>query len=427
MINKEQTKMGGKSFSPGYGLPGDVKFCKKCVIPNTRPTASNEYTHMKRRPHDYISFDDEGVCSACRFCEAKFDGTIDWKKREEELLELLDKYRSKDGSYDCLVPGSGGKDSVYASHILKTKYGMHPLTVTWAPHLYTDIGWKNFQNWSHVAGHDNYLFTPNGKVHRMLTRNAFLNLLHPFQPFILGQKTFAVKMAARFGIPLVFYGPCPGENGGNTPITQNKYIFKDSESETDNKNGFRMDYVNSSANFDEIYLGGKKVSDYFREGLTQGDLAPYLPLDTRVIKEKNIGFYFLGYYLKWVPQECYYYAVQNAGFEANPARSEGTYSKYSSLDDKTDGFFYYTTYIKFGYGRATQDAAQEIRHGHITREEGVALVNRFDGEFPKKYFKEFLDYIDLSESEFWVKIDEFRDSLLWEKTGQDWKLKYKIT
>lgn len=411
---------------PKYGLPQDVTFCKKCVIPTTRPTASNEYTHQKARGHDYIQFDNKGVCSACRFCEAKFDGTIDWEERDQELRELLDKYRSKDGSYDCLVPGSGGKDSVYASHILKTKYGMHPLTVTWAPHLYTDIGFKNFQNWIHKAGHDNYLFTPNGEVHRKLTKNAFLNLLHPFQPFILGQKTFAIKMAARFNIPLVFYGPSPGENGGNTPITQNKYILTEPENTAHKSSGFQLDYVDNSADLKNIYLGGKKVSDYLNEGLTMGDLSPYLPLDTSLVREKNIEFHFLGYYLKWVPQECYYYAVDNAGFETNPMRTEGTYQKYVSLDDKTDGFFYYTTYVKFGYGRATQDAASEIRHKHITRDEGVALVNRFDGEFPKKYFKEFFEYIDISEEKFFETIDKFRDSLLWKKDGDKWELRYKV-
>jgi len=410
---------------PKYGLPQEVRFCKKCVIPNTRPTSSNEYAHHHARGHDYIAFDEEGVCSACRFCDAKFDGTINWEERDQELRELLDKYRSRDGSYDCLVPGSGGKDSIYASHILKEKYGMHPLTVTWAPHLYTDIGWKNFQNWMHVGGLDNYLFTPNGNVHRLLTRNAFLNLLHPFQPFILGQKTFAIKMAARFGIPLVFYGPSPGENGGNTPITQKQYIFKEAEQSARKSSGFRMDYVDDSTDYGKIYLGGKKVSEYLAEGVTEGDLSPYLPLDPRLTREKGIEFHFLGYYLKWVPQECYYYSVDNAGFEANPMRSEGTYSKYSSLDDKTDGFFYYTTYIKFGYGRATQDAAQEIRHRHITREEGVALVRRFDGEFPQKYYKEFLDYTGLTEDEFWKTIDSFRSPVLWKKEGSDWVLRHK--
>ena len=151
-----------------YGLPHNVTFCKKCVISNQRPNSAVEYTHTKETKKATINFDENGVCDACNFTERKRH-TIDWNAREEQLRELCAKYRKSDGSYDCIVPGSGGKDSFYASHILKNKYGMHPLTVTWAPHIYTEWGWKNFQAWIH-AGHDNFLMTPNGRVHRLLTR-----------------------------------------------------------------------------------------------------------------------------------------------------------------------------------------------------------------------------------------------------------------
>lgn len=397
-------------------------------MPNTRPSSCNEYHHTISRKHDYIKFDEEEVCSACRFCEAKENGVINWQKREKELLKLLDKHRNSDGSYDVLVPGSGGKDSVYASHILKYKYGMHPLTVTWSPHLYTDIGWKNFENWIHYGGFDNYLFTPNGKIHRLITRNAFINLLHPFQPFILGQKTFAVKMAARFNIPLIFYGESPGEYGANVSKDQNKFVMKSGAEKGDLSEdaGFRLDFIDADFKPNEVFLGGKSVADYLNEGVSYGDLSPYLPLDPNLAKKKNMEIHYLGYYIKWVPQECYYYAVKNTKFDANPVRTEGTYSKYNSIDDKTDGFFYYTTYIKFGYGRATQDASQEIRNHHITREEGVALVKRFDGEFPKRYFNEFLEYIDMTEKEFMEIVDSFRDSHLWKKMDGEWKLRHTV-
>ncbi len=130
--------------------------------------------------------------------------------------------------------------------------------------------------------------------------------------------------------------------------------------------------------------------------------------------------------LKWTPQESYYYSVENTGFEANPERTEGTYSKYNSLDDRIDGFHYYTTYIKFGLGRASYDASQEIRNKHLTREEGVALVRRFDGEFPSKYFKEILNYIEMDEEEFFELIDSFRAPHLWEKKAGQWRLKRQV-
>jgi N-acetyl sugar amidotransferase len=403
-----------------YGLPTEVKFCTKCVMPNTRPSSCNEYEHHESRKHRYIEFDEEGVCAACRFCEKKFNGTMDWEQRDKELRELCNKFRKTDGSYDCIVPGSGGKDSCYASHLLKYEYGMHPLTVTWAPHLYTDIGFRNFQNWIHEGGLDNYLFTPNGKIHRMMTKNAFENLLHPFQPFIIGQKTFAVKMAVQFGIPLIFYGENPGEYGANVGIDQAKFTPNTTENE-----GFRLDFLQGK-HLDDIYLGGTPVSEYLEQGIEKADLQPYFPAEPEEIEKLDVEFHYLGYYKNWHPQEAYYYSVENCGFEAAPDRTTGTYSKYNSLDDRTDDFFYYTTFIKFGYGRATQDAAQEIRHGEITREEGISLVNRFDGEYPERYLEDFLKYIDISKQEFTKKIDSFRDESLWEKNGEEWKLKYQV-
>ena len=159
-----------------YGLPQDILFCSKCVISNQRPNSCEEYKNNKNSTKDTIHLDNEGVCDACRAAEQK--NKIDWEEREKELIELCDKYRSKDGSYDCLIPGSGGKDSFYQAHVLKYKYNMHPLTITWAPNIYTDWGWKNQRAWIN-AGFDNILYTPNGRNHRLLTRLAVENLLNP--------------------------------------------------------------------------------------------------------------------------------------------------------------------------------------------------------------------------------------------------------
>src|SRR5581483_5185717 len=206
-----------------YGLPREVKFCAKCNISNQQPMSCNEYLYNVKSKKSTIGFDEEGVCRACHVNEWKADGTINWADRERQLVELCDRHRKNDGSYDCIIGGSGGKDSAYQSHVLKYRYGMHPLTVTWAPHMYTDIGWKNFQNWIAVGGFDNFLFAPNGKIHRLLTRNATINLLHPFQPFIMGQKTFVTKMAIRYDIPLIFYGEMPGEYGEPVSHTQPRF------------------------------------------------------------------------------------------------------------------------------------------------------------------------------------------------------------
>lgn len=206
-----------------YGLPNEIKFCKHCVISNQRPNSSVEFKHTQGSKKETISIDDDGICDACKTAEEK--QKINWEKREEELLQLLDQYRKSDGSYDCLVPGSGGKDSAMQAHILKEKYGMNPLTITWPPILYTDYGYQNWKNWIDVGGFDNISFTRNGDVMKKLTKLSIENLFHPFQTFILGQKNLGPKLAAKFNIPLVFYGENEAEYGN--PIADNLSSLRD--------------------------------------------------------------------------------------------------------------------------------------------------------------------------------------------------------
>lgn len=409
-----------------YGLPAEVKFCKRCVISNQRPNSAIEYAHTKDTKKQTINFDKEGICDACRVAEKKKQ--INWAERAEGLKALCDRYRKNDGSYDCLIPGSGGKDSFYTTHILKYKYKMHPLTVTWAPHIYTDWGWHNFQAWVH-SGFDNILFTPNGLVHRLLTRLAVQNLFHPFQPFIIGQKSLAPKMAVLYNIPLVFYGEQEAEYGN--PVA-------------DMANAQRSwDYFTASDKT-KIFLGGVSLKELEEKyGVGEYDLQSYLPANPEDLKKKKIEVRYLGYYLKWHPQACYYYAQEHGNFQASPERTAGTYSKYNSIDDKIDDFHYYTTLIKFGIGRATYDASQEIRSGDITREEGVALIKRFEMEYPERFSREIFKYLSITLEEFPVAAkmfkkqimdkeyfmqlaDQFRSPHLWLKENGEWKLKYQV-
>lgn len=396
-----------------YGLPAEAAFCRKCVMSNQKPNSTVEFKNAPGEKKETITFGEDGVCDACKFAEYK-ETKLDWSAREQELLALCDKYRSVDGSYDCLVPGSGGKDSIYTAHLLKYKYGMNPLCVTWAPHRYTDVGWRNVTNWAHEGGFDHILFTPNGRVHRLLTKLAFENLLHPFQPFIIGQRLIAPKFALIHKIPLIFYGENQAEYGNK--ISENDKPTMDPK------------FFSDQPGLADLYLGGVSAKQLIAEKkISINDLNPYLPAPADEIQKLGVQMHYLGYYIRWDPQECYYYAVEHAGFEPNTERTEGSYSKYSSIDDKIDPFHYYTTLIKFGIGRATYDAAQEIRNKKITREEGVALVRRFDAEFPKKYFKEFLEYTGISEERFWEIINNGRSPHLWEQASGEWKLQKQVS
>lgn len=400
-----------KELKAKYGLPNEVKFCKKCVMSNQRPASTAEFKHTINSKKVTLNFDKEGVCDACNTAVTKEN--IDWEIREEKLLQLLDKYRRKDGYYDCLVPGSGGKDSAFQAHILKYKYGMNPLTVTWPPILYTDYGYENWKNWIDIGGFDNVSFRRNGRVMKLLTKLSIENLFHPFQTFILGQKNLGPRLAAKFNIPLVFYGENEAEYGN--PIADNMSSLRDKS-------------YHSFDKIDEIFLGGVSIKEIKEKyNIRLEDLISFLPPTSGELKDKNIEVHYLGYYLKWTPQEVYYYAVENTGFKARPFRTQGTYSKYNSIDDKIDDLHYYTTYIKFGIGRATYDASQEIRNNHITRAEGQALVRKFDGEFPDKYFNEIMAYLEIDPEYFKNELtNKFRSPHLWAQMDGEWKLRHTV-
>ena len=353
---------------------------------------------------------------------------VDWDLRKKELKDLCDKHRSKNGEFDCIIPGSGGKDSFYTSYMLKYEFGMNPLTVTWAPHIYTDWGWQNFQKWIH-SGFDNFLFTPNGRTHRLLTRLAIDNIFHPFQPFMMGQNLFTIRIAAKqFKIKLVFYGETNAEFG-------NPDDFNDSNKP--------LKYY-TKKNFDNIFISGVRYEDLIKKfKISEQDLNSYLPLSEEEFLKSKIKVQYLGYYLPWHPQNCYYFAVEKGGFRPAPERSVGTYSKYSSIDDKMDDFHYYATFTKFGIGRATYDTAQEIRNGEINRKEGINLIKKYDGEYPQRFSKELFEYLSIDKKnfeniykEFENPIfdknyfdnltDSFRSPHIWQYSNNKWKLRKSI-
>ena len=386
------------------GLPKKVLFCKKCVMSNQRPR---------------IDFNEEGICGPCVYTEKKKLKIIDYKERHKTLVKLLNKHRKNNGDFDCVVPCSGGKDSSTVAHKLKYEYGMNPLCVTFSPPVYTDIGRKNLTNLID-AGFDHKLITPNGKLYRLLSKLCFIYFGDHEEGFDRGVLAAPITEAYNHNIKLVFYG----ENGE---------VEYGGNSDLENTPGMPWDML------EKIYFSNT-LSKVLSTGTKDGYLKKY-DIDIKKalksgfnlpkisdLKKKKIEFHWWGFYNKWVPQENFYYASANCNFKPNPeGRMEGTYSRYAQLDDATDSLLYYLMFIKYGIGRATSDAAHEIRDGHITREEGVALVKKYDGEFPLKNFQLFLDYLDITEKEFWLIVNRFRQKHIWKKIGKKWELKEQVS
>tara|TARA_B110000037_G_scaffold217954_1_gene280023 strand:- start:3923 stop:5221 length:1299 start_codon:yes stop_codon:yes gene_type:complete len=422
---EEYTSIDISKVEPKYGLSKEILYCYNCLMSNQRPNMCAEHEHKVETKKSTILFNKEGFCQACELSNKK--EKIDWDQRKDELKKLLSKYRSKNGSYDVLVPGSGGKDSFYVAHKLKYEFGMNPLTCTFAPNINTEWGVKNFNSWLD-AGFANYLYTSNPLIHRFITRLSLENILHPFQPWILGQKNFPTKFARSMNIPLVIYGENPAEYGN-----PNEKYYDDMQMEW-----------HACKNKEEIYISGIDVKKIKKDySLNNSDLEPYVPLSFDEFKKSKLKCVSWSYFEKWHPQNNYYYTVKNSNFKPSPERSSGTYSKYSGIDDKMDDLHYYTTRIKFGIGRAHYDVAQEIRSGDITTEEGKSLIKKYDGEYPSRFFDAISDYLSIDKKyderfskyfenpsfnkEYFDDLcDHFRSPHIWKKTNLGWELRSEV-
>jgi N-acetyl sugar amidotransferase len=385
-------------------LPKEVKFCKKCVISNQRPR---------------IQFNEDGICNPCLYAERKKKNLIDYDKRKIELEKLLDKHRSTNGKHDVVVPCSGGKDSSMIAHKLKYQHGMNPLCVTFAPPVYTEIGRENLKNFIN-SGFDHKLITINGALNRLMSKLSFAYIGDHEEMFDRGQMCAPIKEAHINDIKLVMYGENGElEYGGDSSLENLKGMPWD-----------KYEKIYFSAPLEKLINIAKKQGyfDYYKIKFHNG-LTNFWELPNRnELENKKIEFHWWAYYNRWIPQENFYYACKNTSFQANfDGRMEGTYSKYAQLDDATDSFLYFMMFIKYGIGRATSDAAHEVRDGHISREEAVMLVKKFDGEFPIKSFNIFLDFLDLTEEEFWECVDRLRQDHIWEKRNGDWKLKKQVS
>ena len=372
----------------------DIRFCGRCVISNQRPR---------------IVFDDEGVCSACRFADEKRDG-IDWEERARDLDELLDEHRWT--GHDVVVPTSGAKDSASVAHRLRHEHAMMPMCATWAPMGYTEIGYRNFEAFIQ-SGFDCQVGYANGIVHRKLSRLALEFYGDHFLPFIWGQLNFPLHVAKDRGIDLIMLGENGEAEYGGDPSANHKMCW-------------------APEDWDRIYMKSATVSVIADIGLelgvfTQAEVETISPFYSPPIDFRPTVAWF-SYFRKWHPQENFYYATENTGFTPNPdGRSTGTYSKYASLDDRFDDPHYYLAYCKYGIGRCTSDAAHEIRDGEITREEAVTLVKKYDGEFPERHQQEFYDYLGIDAYWFREICNRFRPPHVWDTfDGEAYHLKHGV-
>ena len=357
-----------------------ISYCKKCVMPNTKPD---------------LIIDDFGICNACSSFNNR--SSIDWEARYIDLIEITNKYKSKNQSnWDCVIPVSGGKDSTY--QVVKIlQLGLNPLCVTSTTCDLSEIGRMNIENIKKL-GVDYIEFSPNPIIRSKLNRIGLINIGDISWPEHVGIFTIPVRVAVQYNIPLIIWG----EN------SQNEYGGPAADSENNHLTRKWLEEFGG--------LLGMRVSDLTSyEGIENKHLISYTYPTDKELQQIGVTGLFLGYYLPWDGLSNMLIAQAN-GFITYDKIVEGSYVNYENLDNHQTGIHDYFKFLKFGFGRASDIASLHIRRGRITRHDGIDSVKKLDGLFPWEYLgkslHEILKPLNISIDEFIKICDKFTNKKL---------------
>jgi len=361
---------------------------------------------MSTRPR--ITFDNRGWCNACQWMEEKRD--MDWSPRQDELAGLLGKYRSNNGGFDCIVPVSGGKDGSYVAHTLKTKYNMNPLTITVRPALALEMGDQNLYNFIH-SGFNHIHISCNPVVLDRLNKYGLIEKGFPYYGWLIAIMTAVIKAAANFKIPLIFYGEDGEiEYGGST--------------ESKNKALYDIEYMK------RVYLEGghEKVFDRIKEDgdISDADLSFFQFPNKNEISEVGLSFTHWSYFEPWDSYRNYVVAKEHCGLIEKEDGNHDTFTNFSQNDQALYALHAYLMYLKFGFGRATQDVGIEIRRGSMTREQAINLVTMYDNAYPHDLIDTYLEYYNMTKQEFDFVLDGYVNKELFEKVDGIWEPKFTV-
>ena len=364
-------------------------WCSNCLNMSTRPR---------------ISFDERGWCNACQWMEER--KKLDWSARKRELAEILGKYRSKKGGFDCIVPVSGGKDGSYVSYQLKHVYGMHPLAVTVTPALSLGLGDENLRNYIN-SGYNHIQISSDVHVMRILNRQGFIDKGFPYYGWLTAIVCAVIRLAVNLNIPLLFYGEDGEvEYGGST--------------ETKYRAMYDVEYIK------RIYLEGGHEKTLQSSGLSDAELYFFLFPSNEELNGKELNITHWSYFESWDPYRNYLVAKERCGLQEAPETNSGTFTNFAQNDQALYALHTYMMYLKFGFGRGTQDAGIEIRRGAMTREQAINLFRLYDGHYPEEFIETYLDYYQMTQQEFDAVLDKWANKELFEKIDGQWKAVFTI-
>lgn len=370
-------------------LLANLRWCSQCLAMSTRPR---------------ISFDGQGLCNACVWAGKKEQ--LSWAERESKLERLLDAHRRADGSFDCVVPVSGGKDGSYVAHTLKTKWGMNPLSVTIKPPLPTELGEVNLQAFI-ASGFPHIAISPDPEAMRTLNKRGLIDMGFPYYGWLVSITAAPVEIAARFGIDLLFYGEDGEvEYGGST--------------ETDTDPEIRVEYMK------RVYLeaGYEKVMQ--NAGLTPQQMQFFSFPGDELLARGSLKRFNWSYFENWDPYRNYLVAKEFCGLKEAEESNAGTFTNFAQNDQFLYALHTYLMYLKFGFGRANQDASIEVRRGAMDRDQAVELVRIYDGQYPDDFEALYLGYFEMNADDFHNILNRWTNNDLFEVNGFTRAPKFRI-
>ena len=355
-----------------------LKYCKKCILPNTRPN---------------IQFNSQGICDGCESSHEK-QKLIDWPSREVMFSKLIKETKRKNSNYDCIIPVSGGKDSTW--QVIKAlEYNLNPLCVTWKTPARNALGAANLENLISL-GVNHIDFTINPYIEKKFTLKAFERFGIPLIPMHMAMYAISLQIALNFKIPLIVWGENAAfEYGGGDEIAR----------------GFQLS---------QSYLrkfgitNGTTSKDWISNDLSEKDLTPYdWPSDKKLLSA-GIKAIFLGQYFEWDPVKTFEIAEKH-GFKAGVKPKTGFY-EFADIDDSfLITIHHWLKWYKFGFTRLWDNLSIEIRNDRISRQEAITNVEEYGQEYPEEEINKFCDYVGISEKEFFMIAEKFRNRELWKK------------
>ncbi len=367
----------------------ELRWCSNCLAMSTRPR---------------ISFDERGWCNACRWMEQK--QKLDWSSRQQALIRLLDKHRKQQGQFDCLVPVSGGKDGSYVAYNLKYRYAMNPLCLTVTPPLPLPLGEENLRAFVQ-SGYNHISVNPAYETMRLLNRQGFVEMGFPYYGWLIAIQSIPIRIALQMGIELIFYGEDGEVEYGGTTETAKNPIYD-------------VRYMK------KIYLEGGYEKVLSGSALAEHHLNFFRFPDEAILSRSCLEVTHWSYFENWDPYRNYLVAKEYCGLMEAGETNSGTFTNFAQNDQALYALHTYLMYLKFGFGRATQDASIEVRRGAMDREQALNLVRLYDGQYPENFIGTYLDYYQMSRTEFDAVLDRWANKELFQKKDGRWKPLFRV-